>query len=69
VRVGFAISKVDEQEAARTYQYLAEMDRLAEVNSPDIDSNGPEGGPWKPCAPRPKAATRSTNNSQASAGC
>ena len=30
VHVGFAISKVDEQEAARTYKYLAEMDQLAE---------------------------------------
>ena len=28
VHVGFAISKVDEEEAARTYQYLAEMDQL-----------------------------------------
>ena len=27
VHVGFAISKVDEEEAARTYQYLAEMDQ------------------------------------------
>ncbi len=28
VHVGFAISKVDEEEAARTFQYLAEMDEL-----------------------------------------
>jgi len=40
VHVGFAISKVDEQEAARTYQYLAEMDQLAEIEMPE-----PETGP------------------------
>ena len=32
VHVGFAISQIDEEEAARTYQYLAEMDQLAELN-------------------------------------
>ncbi len=37
VHVGFAISKVDEEEAARTYQYLREMDQLTEVESPDLD--------------------------------
>jgi hydrogenase expression/formation protein HypC len=31
VHVGFAISRVDEEEAARTYQYLAEMDALQEI--------------------------------------
>ena len=31
VHVGFAISKVDEEEAARTYQYLSEMDQLDEL--------------------------------------
>jgi hydrogenase expression/formation protein HypC len=30
VHVGFAISKVDETEAARVYQYLREMDDLEE---------------------------------------
>jgi hydrogenase expression/formation protein HypC len=43
VHVGFAISKVDEEEAARTYQYLREMGQLTEVASPDIDSM-PEKG-------------------------
>jgi hydrogenase expression/formation protein HypC len=38
VHVGFAISKVDEEEAARTYQYLAELGQLIDVNSPDIDT-------------------------------
>ena len=31
VHVGFAISQVDEEEAARTYQYLSEMDQLSEL--------------------------------------
>jgi hydrogenase expression/formation protein HypC len=39
VHVGFAISKVDEEEAARTYRYLAEMDQLAELQ------DGMEGEP------------------------
>jgi hydrogenase expression/formation protein HypC len=43
VHVGFAISKVDEEEAARTYRYLREMDQLADVESPDIDAP-PESG-------------------------
>lgn len=43
VHVGFAISKVDEEEAARTYRYLEEMDQLGEVASPDIDAV-PEAG-------------------------
>jgi hydrogenase expression/formation protein HypC len=38
VHVGFAISKVDEEEAARTYQYLQEIGQLTEVTSPDIDA-------------------------------
>ncbi|MES1258825.1 MAG: HypC/HybG/HupF family hydrogenase formation chaperone [Acidobacteriota bacterium] len=31
VHVGFAIARVDEEEAARTYRYLAEMDQLGEI--------------------------------------
>jgi hydrogenase expression/formation protein HypC len=38
VHVGFAISKVDEEEAARTYRFLEEMDQLGEVTSADIDT-------------------------------
>jgi len=33
VHVGFAISAVDEEEAARTYKYLEEMDQLAEIHA------------------------------------
>jgi hydrogenase expression/formation protein HypC len=37
VHVGFAISKVDEEEAARTYQYLSEMDQLSELQDGEED--------------------------------
>jgi hydrogenase expression/formation protein HypC len=37
VHVGFAISKVDEEEATRTYQYLADMDQLAELEDGEGD--------------------------------
>ncbi len=33
VHVGFAISKVDEEEAARTYHYLQELDQLRELQA------------------------------------
>lgn len=42
VHVGFAISQVDEEEAARTYQYLAEMDQLTELQDGE-----PEGSPYE----------------------
>jgi hydrogenase expression/formation protein HypC len=34
VHVGFAISKVDEQEAAKLFAYLREMDELRELDVP-----------------------------------
>lgn len=37
VHVGFAISKVDEAEAERTYQALKELDQLSELDSPIVD--------------------------------
>ena len=37
VHVGFAISKVDEEEAHRTYQILEEMDQLAELMAPVVE--------------------------------
>ena len=40
VHVGFAISKVDEEEAAQTYRYLAELDQLSELE--DGESDRPE---------------------------
>lgn len=37
VHVGFAISKVDEEEAARTYKLLEEMDQLTELSAPTVE--------------------------------
>ena len=36
VHVGFALSKVDEDEAARTYQLLEEMKQLGELDVPEL---------------------------------
>lgn len=45
VHVGFAISRVDEEEARRTYQALAEIDALGELEIPEVtDAKGPAGG-------------------------
>lgn len=40
VHVGFALSKVDEAEAARTYQALERMEQLTELDIPDVADNG-----------------------------
>jgi hydrogenase expression/formation protein HypC len=37
VHVGFAISRIDEAEAARTYQALKELDQLTELESPVVE--------------------------------
>ncbi len=37
VHVGFALSKVDEAEAERTYKALQELDQLGELDTPDLD--------------------------------
>ena len=37
VHVGFAISKVDEEEARRTYEALEELDQLTELEAPVVD--------------------------------
>jgi hydrogenase expression/formation protein HypC len=42
VHVGFAISKLDEEEAARTYQYLAEMDQLSELHDGEPENSSYE---------------------------
>jgi hydrogenase expression/formation protein HypC len=44
VHVGFALSKVDEAEAARTYQLLEEMKQLGELDVPDVDPWPMEAG-------------------------
>ncbi|MGA8110697.1 MAG: HypC/HybG/HupF family hydrogenase formation chaperone [Acidobacteriaceae bacterium] len=37
VHVGFAISRVDEEEAQRTYAALAELDQLTELDAPIVE--------------------------------
>lgn len=37
VHVGFAITKVDEEEARRTYQILEEMDQLSDLMAPVVE--------------------------------
>lgn len=41
VHVGFAISRVDAAEAARTYQLLANMEQLTELAAPEVEVEGP----------------------------
>jgi hydrogenase expression/formation protein HypC len=36
VHVGFALGKVNEEEAARTYRLLKEMNQLTELEVPDV---------------------------------
>lgn len=43
VHVGFAISKVDEAEAQRTYQLLEEMDQLTELSAPAVEEPSTSG--------------------------
>ncbi len=37
VHVGFAISTVDEEEAKRTYELLAQLDQLGELEAPTVE--------------------------------
>ncbi len=37
VHVGFALSVIDEKEAARTYKVLEEMQQLSELDAPDVE--------------------------------
>ena len=37
VHVGFAISRANEEEARRTYQALAELDQLGELDAPQME--------------------------------
>lgn len=43
VHVGFAIGKVDEAEAFRTYQLLEELDQLTELDAPVVEEVGHRG--------------------------
>jgi hydrogenase expression/formation protein HypC len=51
VHVGFAISRIDEAEAERTYQALKELDQLTELESPVVEEvaerdDGPSYPSW-----------------------
>jgi hydrogenase expression/formation protein HypC len=39
VHVGFALSKVDEEEAVKTYKLLEEMQQLTELEVPEVESH------------------------------
>jgi hydrogenase expression/formation protein HypC len=43
VHVGFAISQIDADEAARVFEYLKEMDDLAELDVPQVDDSEGDG--------------------------
>ena len=45
VHVGFAISRVDEDEAERTYAALKELDQLTELDSPVVEEVELDNGP------------------------
>jgi hydrogenase expression/formation protein HypC len=38
VHVGFALSRVDEEEAQRTYKALMELDQLGELDTPEVEA-------------------------------
>lgn len=38
VHVGFALNKVNEEEAIRTYKLLEEMQQLTELETPEVES-------------------------------
>jgi hydrogenase expression/formation protein HypC len=42
VHVGFAISRIDEAEAERTYQALRDLDQLTELEAPVVEERGEE---------------------------
>jgi hydrogenase expression/formation protein HypC len=44
VHVGFAISRVDEAEARRTYELLEAMDQLSELSAPVVNEANAAGG-------------------------
>jgi len=49
VHVGFALSKVNEEEASRTYKALEELQQLGELDVPDVDD--PEADPFPESPP------------------
>jgi hydrogenase expression/formation protein HypC len=54
VHVGFALSRVDPEEAARTYALLEELGQLGELDAPEDPAGQPEAPPLAPLdAPDP----------------
>lgn len=53
VHVGFAISRIDEEEATRVFDYLEEMNELDEIHIPQPELTVPETRP----APRQGGAS------------
>ena len=45
VHAGFAISRVDQEEAARTFQLLEEMGQLTELDNTDAGTGSGQGRP------------------------
>src|SRR3954447_22030473 len=45
VHVGFALGKVDDAEAERTYKLLEEMAQLGELDAPEVDEGDDRYGP------------------------
>lgn len=45
VHVGFALSKVDESEARRTYEALEAMKQLGELDVPEFEAGAPQPPP------------------------
>lgn len=45
VHVGFALGRVDEEEARRTYQALEALQQLGELDVPEFDAAGPPDQP------------------------
>ena len=44
VHVGFAISRVEEEEARRTYQVLMDLRQLTELDVPEVEETGRNPG-------------------------
>jgi hydrogenase expression/formation protein HypC len=61
VHVGFALSRIDEAEARRVFEFLESMDQLAELGQGDNERLGPYemGAPSRPVRDRPPDPTPS----------
>ena len=48
VHVGFALSQIDEDEAARVFDFLRGMDQLSELQEPEFETSPPFDGSGAP---------------------